>query len=53
MVGLYAFVLWQGHATLNLVVEEEHHRAIPGGTGGIKTVANYSPVSLPFIKSGR
>ncbi|KAI4318445.1 hypothetical protein MLD38_032146 [Melastoma candidum] len=39
-VGIYH----KGHATLNLVVEEEHHRAIPGGTGGVKTVANYSPV---------
>lgn len=30
--------------SLNLVVEEKHHRASHGGTGGIKTVANYSPV---------
>ncbi|XP_030523315.1 branched-chain-amino-acid aminotransferase 6-like isoform X3 [Rhodamnia argentea] len=30
--------------SLNLVVEEKQHRASSGGTGGIKTVANYSPV---------
>ncbi|XP_030523314.1 branched-chain-amino-acid aminotransferase 6-like isoform X2 [Rhodamnia argentea] len=30
--------------SLNLVVEEKHHRASSGGTGGIKAVANYSPV---------
>ncbi|XP_041011678.1 branched-chain-amino-acid aminotransferase 6-like isoform X3 [Juglans microcarpa x Juglans regia] len=29
---------------LNLVVEDKLHRATPGGTGDIKTVANYSPV---------
>ncbi|GLT96962.1 hypothetical protein SLE2022_145520 [Rubroshorea leprosula] len=28
---------------LNLVVEEKFHRAIPGGTGDIKAVVNYSP----------
>ncbi|KAF8027878.1 hypothetical protein BT93_E0717 [Corymbia citriodora subsp. variegata] len=34
----------KGQRSLNLVVEEKQHRASPGGTGGIKTVANYSPV---------
>ncbi|KAB1208290.1 Branched-chain-amino-acid aminotransferase 3, chloroplastic [Morella rubra] len=29
---------------LNLVIEDTIHRATPGGTGGIKTVTNYSPV---------
>ncbi|XP_055960616.1 branched-chain amino acid aminotransferase 2, chloroplastic-like [Mercurialis annua] len=29
---------------LNLLVEEHIHRAMPGGTGGIKTITNYSPV---------
>ncbi|KAF6136733.1 hypothetical protein GIB67_020055 [Kingdonia uniflora] len=34
----------EGLAPLNLVIEDEFHRAIPGGTGGIKTIANYAPV---------
>ncbi|XP_055959970.1 branched-chain amino acid aminotransferase 1, mitochondrial-like isoform X2 [Mercurialis annua] len=29
---------------LDLLVEEHFHRAMPGGTGGIKTITNYSPV---------
>ncbi|OVA00142.1 Aminotransferase [Macleaya cordata] len=34
----------EGLAPLNLVVEENIHRAIPGGAGGVKTITNYSPV---------
>uniref|UniRef100_A0ACD5X4Z2 Uncharacterized protein n=1 Tax=Avena sativa TaxID=4498 RepID=A0ACD5X4Z2_AVESA len=34
----------EGMAAINLVVEEEFHRAMPGGTGGVKTIANYAPV---------
>ncbi|KAJ4716068.1 Branched-chain-amino-acid aminotransferase [Melia azedarach] len=30
--------------TLNLVVEEKFYRAFPGGTGGVKTIANYAPI---------
>ncbi|MBA0642729.1 hypothetical protein Goklo_027072 [Gossypium klotzschianum] len=30
---------------LNLMVEDNVHRATPGGTGGIKAVTNYSPIS--------
>jgi hypothetical protein len=26
------------------VVHDEFHRAMPGGTGGVKTIANYAPV---------
>ncbi|XP_015576601.2 branched-chain amino acid aminotransferase 2, chloroplastic [Ricinus communis] len=29
---------------LHFLVEENVHRAIPGGTGGIKAITNYSPV---------
>lgn len=29
---------------IDLVVEEEYHRAAPGGTGGTKCIGNYSPV---------
>ncbi|XVF68161.1 hypothetical protein PTKIN_Ptkin10aG0181600 [Pterospermum kingtungense] len=29
---------------LNLVVEDKVYRAVPGGTGGVKAVTNYSPI---------
>jgi len=29
---------------INLIVEDKLHRATPGGAGGVKTIANYSPV---------
>ncbi|KAL5558732.1 hypothetical protein UlMin_034943 [Ulmus minor] len=31
-------------APLNLYVEEEYHRASPGGAGGVKSITNYAPV---------
>ncbi|KAG0454469.1 hypothetical protein HPP92_023761 [Vanilla planifolia] len=34
----------EGLAPINLIVENEFHRAIPGGTGGVKTVGNYAAV---------
>ncbi|KAK8943698.1 hypothetical protein KSP40_PGU016185 [Platanthera guangdongensis] len=34
----------EGLAPINLIVENEFHRAIPGGTGGVKTIGNYAPV---------
>ncbi|PRQ22172.1 branched-chain-amino-acid aminotransferase 6-like isoform X2 [Rosa rugosa] len=34
----------KGRAALNLYVEHKIHRATPGGTGGVKSVTNYSPV---------
>ncbi|CAN6290142.1 unnamed protein product [Urochloa humidicola] len=34
----------EGLAPINLVVDGEFHRAMPGGTGGVKTIANYAPV---------
>lgn len=34
----------EGLAPINLVVGDESHRAMPGGTGGVKTIANYAPV---------
>ncbi|XP_065880329.1 branched-chain-amino-acid aminotransferase 2, chloroplastic-like isoform X2 [Euphorbia lathyris] len=34
----------EGLAPLNLVVEEEFHRATPGGAGGVKSITNYAPV---------
>ncbi|XP_027346854.1 branched-chain amino acid aminotransferase 2, chloroplastic-like [Abrus precatorius] len=34
----------EGLAAINLVVENELHRATPGGTGGVKTIGNYAAV---------
>ncbi|XP_006651192.1 branched-chain-amino-acid aminotransferase 2, chloroplastic-like [Oryza brachyantha] len=34
----------EGLAPINLVVEDAIHRAMPGGTGGVKTITNYAPV---------
>uniref|UniRef100_A0A0E0KAW8 Branched-chain-amino-acid aminotransferase n=1 Tax=Oryza punctata TaxID=4537 RepID=A0A0E0KAW8_ORYPU len=34
----------EGLAPINLVVEDSLHRAMPGGTGGVKTITNYAPV---------
>ncbi|TVU47835.1 hypothetical protein EJB05_07448 [Eragrostis curvula] len=34
----------EGLAPINLVVEDGVHRAMPGGTGGVKTITNYGPV---------
>ncbi|KAG2542342.1 hypothetical protein PVAP13_9NG853600 [Panicum virgatum] len=34
----------EGLAPINLIVDDEFHRAMPGGTGGVKTIANYAPV---------
>ena len=33
---------------MNLYVEDEFDRASYGGTGGVKTISNYAPVSEPF-----
>ncbi|WCJ35615.1 Branched-chain-amino-acid aminotransferase [Euphorbia peplus] len=33
-----------GLAPLNLYVENDYHRASPGGAGGVKTISNYAPV---------
>jgi len=38
------FFFQEGLAPINLVVDDEFHRAMPGGTGGVKTIANYAPV---------
>jgi hypothetical protein len=34
-----------GLAPIDLKVESFYHRAAPGGTGGVKTIGNYAPVS--------
>ncbi|KAF5189194.1 Branched-chain-amino-acid aminotransferase [Thalictrum thalictroides] len=37
----------EGLAPINLVVENEYHRATPGGTGGIKAIGNYASALKP------
>ncbi|XP_042485884.1 branched-chain amino acid aminotransferase 2, chloroplastic-like isoform X3 [Macadamia integrifolia] len=42
----------EGLAPIHLIVENEFHRATPGGTGGVKTIGNYaadSVISTPAI----
>ncbi|KAJ3680491.1 hypothetical protein LUZ60_016769 [Juncus effusus] len=34
----------EGLSPINLIVENEYHRAAPGGTGGVKTIGNYASV---------
>lgn len=36
----------EGLAPINLVVENDFHRATPGGTGCVKTIGNYAPVNF-------
>lgn len=38
----------EGLAPINLVVEDSIHRAMPGGTGGVKTITNYAPVNKRY-----
>ncbi|CAL2233778.1 unnamed protein product [Prunus armeniaca] len=35
----------KGRATLNLYVEDKLPKATPGGTGGVKSITNYSPAA--------
>lgn len=39
------YLLQEGVAPINLIVENDFHRATPGGTGGVKTIGNYAAVS--------
>ncbi|GJN30020.1 hypothetical protein PR202_gb18294 [Eleusine coracana subsp. coracana] len=34
----------EGLSPINLIVEDQYHRASPGGTGGVKTIGNYASV---------
>ncbi|CAL0314364.1 unnamed protein product [Lupinus luteus] len=34
----------EGLAPINLIIENDLHRATPGGTGGVKTIGNYAAV---------
>jgi hypothetical protein len=41
--------LGQGRTTsLSLLIDNKLPRAYPGGTGGVKNISNYSPVSYLF-----
>lgn len=51
MAGLHFCFHWitqEGLAPINLVIENEFHRATPGGTGGVKTIGNYASVRFTF-----
>ena len=41
--------LQEGLAPINLVIDDNTHRATPGGTGGVKTITNYAPVFFYFF----
>ncbi|XP_064984429.1 branched-chain amino acid aminotransferase 2, chloroplastic-like isoform X1 [Musa acuminata AAA Group] len=41
----------EGLAPINLIVENEYHRAGPGGTGGVKTIGNYASVFRALKKA--
>ena len=41
----FCFLL-QDNTGLNLKIEDKFRRAFPSGTGGVKSITNYSPVSL-------
>ncbi|KAK4478320.1 hypothetical protein RD792_017610 [Penstemon davidsonii] len=40
-----------GSAPLNLYVEDEFHRAMHGGAGGVKSITNYAPVLKAINKA--
>ena len=41
---IFIYRLQEGVAPINLIVENDLHRASPGGTGGVKTIGNYAAV---------
>ena len=40
-----------GVTAIDLVISEEHHRAAPGGSGGVKAIGNYAPGMMPSKKA--
>ena len=36
-----------GMSAINLLISEHHHRAAPGGSGGVKAIGNYAPGMKP------
>lgn len=45
LIKFVIFDLQEGLAPINLIIEENFHRAAPGGTGGVKTIGNYASVT--------
>ncbi|KAI6678232.1 hypothetical protein NL676_039028 [Syzygium grande] len=43
--------LHKGQMSMKLVIQDKSHRATPGGTGGIKSITNYSPVFKPISEA--
>ncbi|KAL1192597.1 Branched-chain-amino-acid aminotransferase 6 [Cardamine amara subsp. amara] len=41
----------KGSSGLNLKVDHKHHRAHPGGTGGVKSCTNYSPIVKSLVEA--
>ncbi|KAK4481569.1 hypothetical protein RD792_012471 [Penstemon davidsonii] len=41
----------EGTASLNLYVEDEYHRTMRGGAGGVKSITNYAPVLKAMCKA--
>ena len=40
-----------GVTAIDLLISEEHHRAAPGGSGGVKAIGNYAPGMMPSKKA--
>ena len=36
-----------GVSAIDLLISEDHHRAAPGGSGGVKAIGNYAPGMMP------
>ena len=39
-----------GMSAIDLLISEHHHRAAPGGSGGVKAMGNYAPGMKPSRK---
>jgi hypothetical protein len=46
MITFVYFILQEGLAPIKLIIEDNFHRAAPGGTGGVKTIGNYASVTF-------
>jgi branched-chain amino acid aminotransferase len=40
-----------GMKCIDLLISDEHHRAAPGGSGGVKAIGNYAPGMMPSFKA--
>ena len=36
-----------GMSCIKLLISDDHHRAAPGGSGGVKAIGNYAPGMMP------